>query len=51
MSPAEIEDYLQSDNYEEQRQAFLNTAAQSNTPSEKASSSQLSPTSKRRRQN
>ncbi|KAH8757835.1 hypothetical protein F5882DRAFT_444404 [Hyaloscypha sp. PMI_1271] len=51
MSPAEIEDYLQSDNYEEQRQAFLNTAAQSNTPSEKASSPQLSPTSKRRRQN
>ncbi len=51
MSPSQIEDYLQSDNYEEQRQAFLHTAVQSNKPSERASSPQLSPTLKRRRQN
>ena len=51
MSPSQIEDYLQSDNYEEQRQVFLHTAVQSNTPSERSSSPQLSPTPKRRRKN
>jgi hypothetical protein len=51
MSPSAIEDYLQSDNYEEQRQTILHAAMQSSTPSERAFSPQLSLAPKRRRQN
>lgn len=51
MSSSEVEDYLQSHNYKEQRQAFSHTAMQSNTPSEKVPSPQLSPFPKRRRRN
>jgi hypothetical protein len=50
MSPSAIEEYLGSDDYEEQRQTFLNAAVQSTTPSERISSPNLSLPTKRRRQ-